>query len=499
MSELDLGLKVGVRRLLWSMGYSTRLDVELRGEQAAPHGTSQARGGSGISSGPETFTDLDVLGVFVAPGFRLTSTIADCKSGRRDKPTSRMFWARGVGDLFGADHVMLVREHEVNDATRQLSNRLGITVLPSADLAAMQQLYGEPLTDPDGALRVLFDRTAVANGLAAFTGLNRRLGPLLEYREFDFWVYEDHRNPVQLVAHLQDAAKHLEPRNPVHLALFVDLAWLYMLTLVRVCAHLQSAYLRDQDRGLQEYLFGGATNLREKVEVAHLLQSVAPEGIQPLDHLPPYYAQLRELVTRLMRRPAEVQAGLRYAEAVSALMAARVHVALPDAFGVEYRPIAAKLVADVCGFLVAAGGLDPEFRVQARAWLLGEPVATARKTPTLTGVPTGDTSGQGRSDDHALRGDGPVVAAEHGHVSPSSQGAPVTLDGIERGSSDAHDHDGMGAARGAAPDSGRRSSDDAPVDGIHRPTRPKTVQGELEVESATSEQGTAESGTSAGS
>ena len=30
MSELDLGLKVGARRLFWSMGLSTRLDVELR-------------------------------------------------------------------------------------------------------------------------------------------------------------------------------------------------------------------------------------------------------------------------------------------------------------------------------------------------------------------------------------------------------------------------------------------------------------------------------------
>ncbi len=33
--------------------------------------------------------------------------------------------------------------------------------------------------------------------------------------------------------------------------------------------------------------------------------------------------------------------------------------------------MAAKLVADVCGFLVAAADLDPGFRIQARAYLFG--------------------------------------------------------------------------------------------------------------------------------
>ena len=221
MTELDLGLKVGVRRLLWSMGYSTRLDVELRGDRRPSASQSRAANGSGQGEAtkltrpadakgvPETFTDLDVLGVFVAPGFQLSTTIADCKSGLRDKPTARMFWARGVADLFGADQVMLVREHDVIDATRQLSSRLGITVLPAADLAAMQQLHGAPLANPTGPLGLMFDRQSVADNLSAFTGLDRRLNPLLEYRQFDYWVYEHHRNPIQLVAHLCEWSNYL--------------------------------------------------------------------------------------------------------------------------------------------------------------------------------------------------------------------------------------------------------------------------------------------------
>lgn len=387
MTELDLGLKVGARRLLWSMGYSTRLDVVLRGGRR-PSGSDSRATGQSVQNhredtktgrprntrggGPETFTDLDVLGVLVAPGLQLSTIIADCKSGLRDKPTARMFWVRGVADLFGADQVMLVREHDVNDATRQLSSRLGITVLPSPDLIVIQQLHELPIGLSSGPASILFDRQSVAAYLSAFDGLDRRLASLLEYRDYDYWVYEPHRNPIQLVAHLRDSAKNLDPRNPIHLALFLDMAWLYTLALVRVLAHVRGAFLRDPDRGIQEYLFGGPTNLIEKQEIAALLRTVAPPGAPNLDHLPDYYSNLRELVTRLLRRPDELQSALQYAEISSALIAARNRVTLPDALGHSFRPIAAKLVADVCGFLVASAGLQPDFRSHARAWLLAE-------------------------------------------------------------------------------------------------------------------------------
>ncbi|KUM36490.1 hypothetical protein [Arthrobacter sp. EpRS71] len=374
MSELDLGLKVGVRKLLWSMGQSTRLDVELRGDPP-PSSTSIKRS----ANGAETFTDLDVLGIQLTGGYRLTTTIADCKSGRRDKPTARMFWTRGVADLFGAEQAMLVREHEVNDATRQLSSRLGITVLTSSDLAKMQTLHASEY-DLSGPLSILFDKSYVSNALSAFNGLDKKLSPLLEYRDFDYWIYQHHRNPIQLVAHLKEAAKVLDHRNPIHLALFLDMSWLYIVSLIRVTEYLRGAFLGDPDRGLREYLFGGAIGLREKEETAALLQTVAPSGTPTLNHLPPYFGNLRELVTRLLRRPGELQTALQYAEASSSLMAARQRVTLRDAFGDSFKPVAAKLVADVCGFLVASSDLNPGFRSEARAYLLAEPIGASTET-----------------------------------------------------------------------------------------------------------------------
>ena len=427
MSELDLGLKVGVRALLWSMGFSTRIDVQLRG-----HGKP--------SGGPaEAFTDLDVLGVAVGPGYRLSTTIADCKSGKSDKPTARMFWVRGVADLFGADDAMLVREHDVNDATRQLSAKLGISVLPSADLQQMQELHGPPLANSGGPLGILFDKAAAEAHLKAFTKLDKRLNPLVEYRDFDYWVYDPHRNPFQLVAHLKDAAGRLKPKDPDHLALFFDLAWLYLVALVRATEHVRGAFLTDPDRGLQEYMYGGATGLKEKTQVAKLLQSLKPDGARDRDHLPEYYPALREVVTRLLRRPSHMQAALRHAEAASALCAARMRVTLANAFGAEFDPIAAKLVADVCGFLVTAADLDPEFRVQARAFVLAEPVA-------------GDAPGTGtRTDRGARTVEAAPVSAAGPDVDPEA--APAA------GSGAASDGDRETAAR-SQPSQGAESGRD---------------------------------------
>ncbi len=149
VTELDLGLKVGVRQLFWSMGLSTRLDVESRGFSPPPKAGARPRAA-------QTFTDLDVLGVSINNGFRVGTEIADCKTSQRDS-TSRMFWVRGVADLFGADHAYLVREHDVTDAARQLSARLGVAVLPSEDLVRLQAHYPSPAAVAESPMGVLFD------------------------------------------------------------------------------------------------------------------------------------------------------------------------------------------------------------------------------------------------------------------------------------------------------------------------------------------------------
>jgi hypothetical protein len=169
VSEKDLHLKVVSRRLLWRMGYSTRVDVPLRAYVPDP-----TRRGTRY----ESYTDLDVLGISIVPGFAVRTVIADCKTTQRGS-TERMFWIRGVGDFFAADDAWMVRTGGVAAAARQLSARLGISVLEPTDLLKLESFYPSDLNLDDPRLSVLFDAQSVATYMRASTMLDKRLTRLL--------------------------------------------------------------------------------------------------------------------------------------------------------------------------------------------------------------------------------------------------------------------------------------------------------------------------------
>lgn len=360
MSEKDLGQKVAVRRLLWRMGFATRVDVPLRAYVPASRGRP----------GHESYTDLDVLGISIAPGFRVHTAIADCKSTSRDT-TERMFWIRGVGDFFGADAAYMVRPTKTTDAARQLAARLKIAVVTAEDLAILEAQHPIPLDLSDGPLARLFDVAQIEQYLKAFIGMDRRLTPLLEYRQFDYWVYEQYRNLTQMVSHLADCAVTLDPANPLHAALLIDCSWLYLLSVSRAVEHVRAMHAADVPTCLLEYFLGGQVALREKTQLLERLVRVLPPAAQSSAQLrPAWYDQLLELVGRFSRAPHACLPALQYAEMLSAALVARKRTTVVKAFGARIDPIAAKLLADVVGFLVAAAGLNPNFRTMARELLI---------------------------------------------------------------------------------------------------------------------------------
>jgi hypothetical protein len=148
----------------------------------------------------------------------------------------------------------------------------------------------------------------------------------------------------------------------------------------------------DVPVAIRTYAGGGELSLREKSNLLGLLKQVGfPETHKGLVH-PPYIDELVELVTRFIVRPTELADVLRYAEYLAVTEANRIEGTVALAFGAHVHPIAAKLLADICGFLVTAPGLRPEFRSAARGRLVID----------LTG---GDPSG-----------------AANGAVSPASKG-----------------------------------------------------------------------------
>lgn len=372
--ERDLSLKLKMRQLFWTMGASTCIDVKLRAYV------------SGVKTGPgwQEFTDLDVLSVSCSVGGQPQITLADCSTSSRGA-IERMFWIRGVAEFFDADNAFLVRSRPVPAATRALSTRIGVGVLDPQDYVALLRTFKTPL-DFAGPLACLFDENSVQMQLGYTGELDRRLSSLINFVRYDYWVYDPYRNLTQVVAHIAKVVKSLDSRNPYHLGLFFECAWLYSVSLIQAIHHVRSSRMSDIPSAVHTYVAGGELAMREKQALAGLLERTGVRVDTRSAVLPPYADNLAELVTRLLVQPAELSDILRYAEYLITATIIGESATVGMAFGeVHVRPIAAKLLADVCGFLVTASGARPEFRTAARERLVhdltgGEPQTGKRQT-----------------------------------------------------------------------------------------------------------------------
>ena len=123
-----------MRRAFWAAGASTRIDVKI--------GALIDRARSRTRAGSEDWTDLDVLAVDYSPLHGASYAVADCKTVK-GRVTERVFWLRGVADLFDARAVYLTRDGEISASARQLALRLGIAALDAADRRALVEQFGE--------------------------------------------------------------------------------------------------------------------------------------------------------------------------------------------------------------------------------------------------------------------------------------------------------------------------------------------------------------------
>jgi hypothetical protein len=368
VTELDLGLKAASRRLLWRLGYSTRVDVPLRA-------VSGREGGRTVPS-PESFTDLDVLGLAVAPDSSVRSSIVDCKTGGSSVIT-RMFWLRGLVEFFEADHAYLVRERPISKDARQLALRLNLTALTEQEVGSLEGLHQTDMPLDEAPLSNLFDPEYIARVMSRLTNQDKRLQPLLDFCQFDYWVGPEHQNLTRMVDLLSGASKALDGSSPIHTGIVLDCAWLYVVSAAHALRQMRTVHISDLNYGLSEYLTGGPAQLAQKREVAAILDQLKDAKQIPskvtISVNPRFFAPLLELLIRLFRRGDLLTDVLRILEYQSSAAIAGDRVGAEVAFGDKYNKVAAKLAADVVDFLVAAAGLDPHFKDVSRELLLGTP------------------------------------------------------------------------------------------------------------------------------
>ncbi len=344
-----------MRRAFWAMGAATRIDVKL--SAIVPRGRSRTR------APYEEWTDLDVLGVEYSALSGLAFTVADCKT-LKGRVAERVFWLRGVADLFGARSAFLVRDEEIASAARQLALRLGIAAVDPVDRAALLEQAGE------ARLPVVGDFLAASQlqrWVTATTEIPGTAKALQRYRRAYYWTLPRRRNLTQLPAYLQAANRLLRVDEPWCLLLVVDLAWLYLVALLGALDDIVRLQFADGRGALAQIVTGSEFEFREKERLAarikELITELAPERVDRVSKfpvLPDYFDNLADLASRLLRRRDLGVGALRALEFVGVETIAGRGVSWTQAFpsGDIVEP---KLASDVIRFLVKAAGLDPAF------------------------------------------------------------------------------------------------------------------------------------------
>lgn len=347
--ELDLELKLAMRRIFWGMNYATRVNLLL----ALP----------GSARKPEELSDLDCVGFSVGGDFSVRLLIADCKSGSKVSPATRLFWLAGVRDFFGADRAYAVIKRRVPESAREQAGRLGVDVVGDDDRQILENVHGR-LAPP-----APFFAVGAAVKLKGFgTGLDRRLQPLVRFRDHEYWYLPPERRTQRLLAAVRDAGPVLDTAQRGHVVLMLDLLFLLALSLLAACRYVSATSLADPKRALLTYLLGGSEQTRTREEglnqLLELLRGLRDQGVDAPEEMlegltiePAYFDSLAETVTRMLRRPRDAQRVLRYIEWWGQAQVALGAPPVAEVLGAPYGEFTRKLVGDIGRMCAGATGL----------------------------------------------------------------------------------------------------------------------------------------------
>jgi hypothetical protein len=343
-----------MRRIFWAMGASTRIDVKLSAlvARAASKGRSNA----------EEWTDLDVLAVEYTPLSGLTLAVADCKT-LRGRVTERVFWLRGVADLFGAHAGYLTREEALPPSSRQLALRLGLTALDPMDRKLLLDELPESRLPVQGTF---LTEEAFGRWQSLLAGAPKAIERLERFRRTGYWIVPRHRNLTYVVSQLQGARASFVPAQRWALAILADVAWLYLLAMLAALDDMIRLHLADRNAGLRQVVVGTEQEAREKERLGQQLARLfaalptKSDAVPPVELLPPYFEDLSDLFGRLSRRRSEATDALRVLEFFGTETVAGRGVTWADAFP-SGGPYAPKLASDVIRFLISSAGLHADF------------------------------------------------------------------------------------------------------------------------------------------
>ncbi|AST91065.1 hypothetical protein BC6307_07125 [Sutcliffiella cohnii] len=213
----------------------------------------------GVSPQRKTVTDLDTVALIPSNFGELSFLIGDCKTLKNQSPITRSFWLSGLMGLLRAERGIVLLTKEIERDHKQLSSNMNVSLMSEKDFEILAKktttnykLVNSALCDGD-----TWDK---------YFELYKRFPHLenaVKYVKNDFWNISDDKLKLRKTLYtIRGIRRELNPDNPEHVALLIDLISLFSVTLNRVTLDIFNQYLLPEtkenlSRELKIWLWGG--------------------------------------------------------------------------------------------------------------------------------------------------------------------------------------------------------------------------------------------------
>jgi len=335
---LDISYKLRLRRLFWSMGYFSPLEVKLAA-YAFKFGEQKRY----------DISDIDVMGIRFEKDLQQNIIIGDCKSGS-ESSINRIFWLKGVMDFFEAARGYFVQP-TISDHTKQVASKLNINLLTADNFALIENEMGI------GALKLFLFDIETYKRAESLWGLDIKKGDkptnnqlalkeIYSYLDYTFWIVEDYRNIFTIIDRATDLQRFYQEFQEEK------------ISLLQMGGFILSTDRKNFVYQAREYMFGGMIELRER---ELLFRKISELVKQKLTVEPTYYNELLELVNRLVKFAIYSKDIPRYLEIVLYEYVLNDSQLTFDNIFKDYSVDTLKLTKDIAVFLCNVSGIDRKF------------------------------------------------------------------------------------------------------------------------------------------
>ena len=242
-TEKDLELKLRTMRYLWNLGYFVRRNVDLV---------------ENVYEKSRVYSDIDVLGIKLDESLNSHFIVCDCKSGIRVKTAERLFWLSGVMSYFDSREGLFIRDQMMSTKYAELSKRLKIVPISSAQLSDLERLYRIPkrFYGPFCEEQDLIDYV--------FSELKKHDRSVHDYVLKGYWKDPPQQQITTLMTSCQRVTNNKDLEDYQRMFALAYALSCLSLSILRLSRSILRIPERQKETMVKQELLGGTTSLSER-------------------------------------------------------------------------------------------------------------------------------------------------------------------------------------------------------------------------------------------